>query len=74
MGDIKEIIDIIAYVLGALGLTGFGLSKFKQKRNGGTTHDNIKEIKAEIKTIKQELLAIKVKQAVCKEVNKRKGK
>jgi uncharacterized protein (DUF111 family) len=72
--EYKEIIDIIAYVIGALGLGGFSISRFKQKRNGGTVRENIKEIKAEIKTIKDDVSDIKVDVRVCKELSKRKGK
>jgi hypothetical protein len=72
--DFKEIIDIIAYVLGALGLTGLGFSKLKQKRNGGTTHNITKEMLADIREIKKDILAIKINQAVCKEANKTKRK
>jgi hypothetical protein len=71
--EVKEIIDIIAYVIGALGLSGFGLSRIKQKRNGGTVRENIKEIKAEVKDIKEDISKIKVDVAVCKDRVKRKG-
>jgi hypothetical protein len=72
--DYREIIDIIAYTIGALGLGGFSISRFKQKRNGGTIRDNIKEIKSEIKTIKEDIGKIKVDVAVCKDRTKRKRK
>jgi hypothetical protein len=72
--EYKEIIDIIAYTIGALGLSGLGLSRFKQKRNGGTVRDNIKEIKAEVKEIKEDIGQIKIDVALCKDRAKRKVK
>jgi hypothetical protein len=71
--DFKEIIDIIAYVLGALGLTGFGLTKLKQKQNGGTVRDHTKRTVERLDTIEKRLTRIETKIAVCEDRSKRKA-